>query len=93
VSPSQPDADASVHPVPVFRSKRFHSVVFGEVGLDGEIRGVQQAISRIKEAEKMGFTRYIIPARNQQQLVEEAMHLPGQVGVAHITEALEQFHA
>ena len=41
----------------------------------------------------MGFTRYIIPARNQQQLAEEAMHLPEQVGVAHITEALEQFHA
>ncbi len=78
-----------------FKEQPIHpaTVVFGEVGLAGEIRGVQQAISRIKEAEKMGFTRYIIPARNQQQLAEEAMHLPGQIGVAHITEALEQFHA
>ncbi len=67
------------------------TVVFGEVGLAGEIRGVQQAIPRIKEAEKMGFTQFIFPARNQKQLAQEGIDIPGQVGVAHITEALEQF--
>jgi DNA repair protein RadA/Sms len=67
------------------------TVVFGEVGLAGEIRGVQQAIPRIKEAEKMGFTQFIFPARNQKQLTQEGIVLPGQIGVAHIAEALEQF--
>lgn len=36
-------------------------VCFGEVGLNGEIRNVTQSLSRIKEAEKLGFTSCIIP--------------------------------
>ncbi|HEY8352299.1 MAG TPA: DNA repair protein RadA, partial [Sphingomonadales bacterium] len=38
------------------------SVVFGEVSLSGEIRPVAQAAQRLKEAEKLGFTRAIMPA-------------------------------
>ncbi len=37
------------------------TIVFGEVGLTGEVRGVGQVESRIKEAERMGFTRCIVP--------------------------------
>jgi DNA repair protein RadA/Sms len=37
------------------------TVVFGEVGLTGEIRGISQTEIRIKEAARMGFTRCIIP--------------------------------
>lgn len=39
-------------------------VVFGEVGLGGEIRPVQSGQERIKEAAKHGFTRAIVPKGN-----------------------------
>lgn len=39
--------------------------VFGEVGLTGEIRPVQGGLDRIKEVEKLGFKRLIIPTGNQ----------------------------
>ncbi len=41
-----------------------HTVVFGEVGLTGEVRGISQAPSRIKEAAAMGFKRCILPRSN-----------------------------
>jgi DNA repair protein RadA/Sms len=37
------------------------TVVFGEVGLTGEIRGISQTQVRIREAARMGFTRCIFP--------------------------------
>jgi DNA repair protein RadA/Sms len=39
-------------------------VVFGEVGLVGEIRGVSQSALRIKEAKKLGFSRCILSKSN-----------------------------
>ena len=40
-------------------------VVFGEVGLAGEIRPVQRGQERLKEAAKLGFTMAIIPKANK----------------------------
>ena len=37
---------------------------FGEIGLTGEIRPVQHAEDRIREAAKLGFRKLLIPARN-----------------------------
>ncbi len=37
------------------------TVVCGEVGLTGEVRGVNQVESRIREAARMGFNRCVIP--------------------------------
>ena len=42
------------------------TVVFGEIGLSGEVRAVSQMDARLKEAEKLGFTQAIIPARNKK---------------------------
>jgi DNA repair protein RadA/Sms len=39
-------------------------VVFGEVGLAGEVRPVQRGQERLKEAAKLGFTQAIIPKAN-----------------------------
>jgi len=39
-------------------------VAFGEVGLSGEIRPVQDGEARLKEANKLGFKQAIIPAAN-----------------------------
>jgi DNA repair protein RadA/Sms len=44
------------------------TIFFGEVGLAGEIRGISQAESRVKEAGKLGFERCILPASNAAQL-------------------------
>ena len=38
-------------------------VVFGEIGLSGEIRPVSQADARLKEAEKLGFATALMPTR------------------------------
>ena len=37
------------------------TVIFGEIGLSGEVRAVAQTDQRLKEAEKLGFTRAILP--------------------------------
>ena len=42
-------------------------VVMGEVGLGGEVRPVQHADLRIREAMKLGFTRCIVPEANLAQ--------------------------
>lgn len=41
------------------------TVIFGEIGLAGEVRPVQRGQERLKEAAKLGFTRAIIPKANQ----------------------------
>jgi DNA repair protein RadA/Sms len=40
-------------------------VVFGEVGLAGEIRPVQRGQERLREAGKLGFTHALIPTANR----------------------------
>jgi DNA repair protein RadA/Sms len=40
----------------------------GEIGLSGEIRPVNRIEQRIGEAEKLGFTRMILPKHNMQGL-------------------------
>ena len=39
-------------------------VVFGEVGLAGEVRPVQRGQERLREAAKLGFTQALIPRAN-----------------------------
>lgn len=36
-------------------------IIFGEVGLTGEVRNVQYAENRLKEAQRLGFKRCILP--------------------------------
>ncbi len=42
------------------RAVKSGTVVFGEVGLAGEVRGVNQAALRVREAAQMGFERCIV---------------------------------
>ncbi|KVW94328.1 DNA repair protein RadA [Thiobacillus denitrificans] len=51
-------------------------VMFGEVGLAGEIRPVQRGQERLKEAAKLGFTQAIVPAANQpkQKIMGMTIH-------------------
>lgn len=41
-----------------------HTVIIGEIGLSGEIRAVNNIEKRIKEAQKLGFKKAIIPDSN-----------------------------
>ena len=62
------------------------SLVFGEVGLAGEIRPVQRGQERLREAAKLGFHRAIIPAANKPKQRIDGMEI---VAVERIDEALE----
>lgn len=50
-------------------------IVFGEVGLAGEVRPVQRGQDRLKEAQKLGFTRAIIPKANMPKQGVEGMEI------------------
>jgi len=41
-----------------------NTIIMGEVGLSGEIRGIKDIDKRIKEAQKMGFKRAVVPFSN-----------------------------
>jgi DNA repair protein RadA/Sms len=60
-------------------------VVFGEVGLAGEIRPVPNGQDRLKEAAKHGFTRAIVPEANLPKKLPEGIEV---VGVRRLSEAL-----
>lgn len=42
-------------------------VIFGEIGLSGEIRQVAQAAARLKESQKLGFKGAIMPQQNKKE--------------------------
>ena len=42
-----------------------HTAIVGEVGLSGEIRAVNNIEKRIKEVQKLGFKKIIIPDSNK----------------------------
>ena len=50
------------------RLLRPKTIVFGEVGLSGEVRAVSQADLRIGEARRLGFEHALIPMKNYRQL-------------------------
>ena len=44
------------------------TIVFGEVGLSGEVRAVSMAQQRVQEAKKLGFTRVLLPRSSMEQV-------------------------
>jgi len=52
---------------------------FGELGLTGEIRAVSFSEARLREAEKLGFTTFVMPASNQKHLSEIPEKLKKQI--------------
>jgi len=59
------------------------TLVVGEVGLAGEVRAVQQVETRVAEALKMGFSRFLVPAANAAKV-----RAPGVVGVRTLKDAI-----
>jgi len=52
-----------------------HTIVFGEVGLAGEIRAVPLCEQRLAEAARLGFRRAVLPAQNAGRLTNPTSHL------------------
>jgi DNA repair protein RadA/Sms len=61
-------------------------VVFGEVGLAGEVRPVQRGQERLREAAKLGFTRAVIPRGNLPKTAIEGIET---IGVERVEEAVQ----
>lgn len=61
-------------------------IAIGEVGLTGEVRSVNQIEKRIKEAEKLGFRKCIIPESNKK-LLKDTYKLDI-IGVQNISDAM-----
>lgn len=61
-------------------------VAFGEVGLGGELRSVSHAESRIKEAEKLGFSEIILPKQCIDKLSKNDYSIKLS-GVSNVSEA------
>lgn len=61
-------------------------VVFGEVGLAGEVRPVQRGQERLREAAKLGFTHAIIPAANKPRQPIAGLEV---VAVDRLVEAVD----
>lgn len=63
------------------------TIVFGEIGLSGEVRGVSQAAQRVAEAAKLGFTTCILPQVNlDQSKAQTGIRL---IGVRTVREAID----
>jgi DNA repair protein RadA/Sms len=62
-------------------------VVFGEVGLGGEVRGVNQPEVRVKEAGRLGFKRCLLPEQNQQKV--KGIKGVELIGIQTVREAME----
>ena len=63
------------------------TVVFGEVGLSGEVRAVSLAEQRLQEAVKLGFTTCVMPKANADMLKNTKSIKV--IGVSNVQEAIE----
>lgn len=65
------------------------TIIFGEVGLNGEVRAVSMPEQRVSEAKKLGFAKCIMPVVS----VESVKNVQGIqiVGVKNLNEAIQLF--
>lgn len=64
-----------------------NTLIFGEVGLSGEVRGVNMAQQRVSEAQKMGFTTCILPQTNLDN-IKKGYDIQ-LIGVSNIKESIQ----
>ena len=76
-------------PFGLLKSKALPSklIVFGEVGLAGEIRPAPRGQERLKEAAKLGFTRAMIPEANKPKQAIAGIEV---IAVRRVDEAVER---
>ncbi len=65
------------------------TMVFGEIGLSGEVRGVGMAERRVLEARKLGFERCIVPKSNLPELKGiDGIEITGVSNIRDVIEAV-----
>ena len=64
-------------------------LAFGEIGLGGEIRAVSACEQRIREAEKLGFKKCVVPRYNLLKIKSNLKANIEVVGVSNIRQAFE----
>ncbi len=88
---SEPAADLAVllSIVSSLKNKALPSklIVFGEVGLAGEIRPAPRGQERLKEAAKLGFARALIPEANKPRQAVAGMEI---IAVRRVEEAFSR---
>lgn len=66
----------------------YDTVMFGEIGLGGELRAVSRARERVKEAERLGFKRVIMP-KNSLKKIDSNIEIIGARTINETFKALE----
>ena len=66
-------------------SPKESTIVIGEIGLSGELRRVQNITKRIDEAQKMGFSKAIIPNLQSKEIQNSEIKV---IGVSNLKEAI-----
>lgn len=80
-----------------FTGKKLDSktLVLGEIGLTGDLRAVQNSEKIIKEAQRLGFERVVLPIKNAERIRSRASALGLSniqvIGLRNITEAKNLF--
>jgi DNA repair protein RadA/Sms len=75
----------SLRPVPA------ETVIFGEIGLSGEVRPVGQAEARLKEAGKLGFTAALVPPLRGRGKEREPTGGVARREIRHLRDLVERF--
>lgn len=65
-------------------------LAFGEIGLTGEVRNVSNIAARVKEAQRLGFRRCIVPKQALKSLKDLALDDLDIVGVSTIKQAVSE---
>jgi len=63
-------------------------VVFGELGLAGELRPVPSGIERLQEAAKHGFQQAIVPAANVKQYKSSHLKIQAATRLSEVLEGI-----
>jgi DNA repair protein RadA/Sms len=71
------------------RAPAADTVVFGEIGLAGEVRAVAHPDRRVMEAQRLGFACCVMPGSNLSHLTASAKQAVKLVGVRTVREALD----
>ncbi|MCX5850850.1 MAG: DNA repair protein RadA [Deltaproteobacteria bacterium] len=64
------------------------TVVCGEIGLTGEVRGIGQVPSRVREASRMGFTRCVLPRAASLEIPDPGITLLPISNIRELQESL-----
>lgn len=68
---------------------RDDTVVFGEIGLAGELRSVSHIEARVSEAFRLGFTRCVLPYHSVKNMDRKRFEGMDLLGVRNVREAFE----